>query len=250
MRKDFDPSRLYRRLPYGTTVPSNCPAMPQICFDCRVDPAWIEANLQNTPFNAASDRVLISAADFGNNKAVGFRDVMIIAAVEYKGKLGGHPLLEFEDLNRTVAGGREKWGYPKLFADITFDRSTEGDVSCDVVMAGKRVMEMKWLPGEAKPAPERLQLWPHYLLRLLPSCSGEGMGFAEILTRDTSEDLQVLSRESGQGSLAFGAWPDREMDHCNLAGLEIKEILSAEFIIADWYATKKNGWASLLERIV
>lgn len=249
MRKNFVPADLYNRLPYGTTVPSNCPSMPSISFDCRVDPVWIEHNLSNTPFNAASDRVIISASDFANNKVVGFRDVMVMAAVEYKGKLGGHPIIEFEDINRTVAGGREKWGYPKLYADISFDRSETG-VDCEVIMGGHKILEMHWKPGEAAPAPEPLTLWPHYLLRLLPDCSGEGIGFAEILNRDTSDDLELISRDRGQGTVTTHPWPEREMDYCNLAGLEVLEILSADFAIADWEATDPNGWAYLLERLV
>ena len=253
MRKDFDPANLYKRLPYGTTVPSECPSMPQISFDCRVEATWIEENLKNTPFNAASDRILISASDFGNNKVVGFKDVMIVAAVEYKGKLGGHPLLEFEDLNRTVAGGREKWGYPKLFADISFDQLPEGNVTCNVSLACKSILELNWKPDTAErvaPTLEALQLWPHYLLRLLPDCSGEGMGFAEILNRDTSEDVKIISRNKGIGAIKLDTWPEREMDYCNLAGLKIKEILSAEFVVSDWRATAENGWAHLLERII
>lgn len=251
MSKPFDPSRLYSRLPYGTTVPSFCPRMPQISFDCRVDGAWLERNLADTPFTPVGDRVMISAADFSNNQAVPFHDVMVLAPVEYKGMRGSHPIIEFENLNRTVMGGREKWGYPKLYADISFDRTDTGGVEVAVRIGGRSIMQMSWAPDpSASESVEPLKLWPHYLLRLLPSASEPGMGFAEVLTRDTSEDLKLLETHAGRGTLTFSPWPEHEIDYCDLAGVPIREILSAKLTIADWYATEKNGWARLVDRLL
>ncbi|HEU5067065.1 MAG TPA: acetoacetate decarboxylase family protein [Sphingomicrobium sp.] len=254
MPHDFDVARLYKRLPYGTTVPSQCPKLPQISFDCRIEKGWLERNLENTPFSFVEDRVMISAADFGNNNVVPFRDVMVMAPVEYKGERGGHPIVEFEDLNRTVLGGREKWGYPKLYADITFDQASDHAIAVKVMMGSKTIMEMNWTPDEGAPAAAKddqaLTLWPHFLLRTLPDASREGMGFAEILRRDTSDDLEMLDQHSGRGKLVFGGWPEHEIDYCGLADLKIKEIISAQLTIADWYSTEENGWAQSVERLI
>jgi acetoacetate decarboxylase len=253
MRQGFDVSRLYQRLPFNTTVPARCPALPTIAFDCRVEGTWLEDNIRNTPFTLVENRVLITGSDFANHTAFPFRDVIFIAPVEYNGIRGGHPFLEFENSNRAVIGGREKWGYPKLYADIDFVRSSEGTVRVAVTMGGRRIVDLRWHPDGA-PAEDRtaqpLKLWPHLLLRMLPDASRPGMGFVEILRRDTSDDLVILKQKAGRADLTFGPMPEHEIDYCDLANLRIKEVVSAQLIIADWVSSEKNGWAQLVDRLL
>src|SRR6185295_14992437 len=148
----------------------------------RVEGAWLEKNIENTPFNLLDDRVLITGSDFTHHSSFPFRDVIFIAPVEYKGIRGRHPFLEFENSNRAVLGGREKWGYPKLHADIDFVRAGDGAARATVTMGGRRIVDMSWHPDDA-PAADRsapaLKLWPHLLLRMLPDASREGMGVVE-----------------------------------------------------------------------
>ncbi|MAO93242.1 MAG: hypothetical protein CMM78_11105 [Rhodospirillaceae bacterium] len=250
MREGFTSSQLYKRLPYGTTVPSHCPNLPAISFDLRVDPDWIEQNLANTPFTPVGDRIFISASDYSNNAVVPFKDIIVIVPMEYKGKRGGHPIVEFENLNRLVMGGREKWGYPKLVSDISFDRLENGGIRSVVKLGSTPVVELEWTPDATVTEAEPLNLTPHYLLRLLPDASREGMGFAEVLNRDTSSDVTLLEKKIGKGSVKFNKWPQHELDYCGLADLEIKEIVSATFTTSDWHATEENGWARLVDRIL
>ena len=197
--------------------------------------------------------MLITGSDFSRHTAFPFLDVLLIAPVEYKGIRGGHPFLEFEDSNRAVIGGREKWGYPKLYADIDFVRSDDGGVRVTVDMKGHRVVDLRWSPAgppaEVAPAPP-MQLWPHLLLRMLPDATRPGMGFAEVLRRDTSDDLVVLEQKSGRASLDFASMPAPELDHCKLGQLRIKEVVSATLVIADWTSSEQNGWAKLVERLL
>jgi len=253
MRQGFDISHLYRRLPFNTTVPARCPRLPTIAFDCRVEGSWLEDNMRNTPFTLVDDRVMITGSDFGNHSSFPFRDVLFIAPVEYKGIRGGHPFLEFENSNRAVIGGREKWGYPKLYADIDFVRSGDGAVRVTVTMGGRRIANLGWYPDHApaeRSVAPPLKLWPHLLLRMLPDASREGMGFVEVLRRDTSDDLVVLEQTAGRGELSFGPMPEPEIDYCNLANLRIKEIVSAQLIVADWVSSETNGWARLVDRLL
>ncbi|MGE8941529.1 acetoacetate decarboxylase family protein [Leptospira interrogans] len=254
MSKEFDVSRLYDRFPFNTTVPARCPSLPTIAFDCRVEGTWLEDNIKNTPFNLVDNRVMITGSDFAKHSAFPFRDVIFIAPVEYKGIRGGHPFLEFENSNRAVIGGREKWGYPKLYADIDFVTSDDGAVQVAVTMGGRRIVDLNWQPdGNMRPgAPteQPLKLWPHLLLRMLPDASRPGMGFVEVLRRDTSEDLVVLEQKSGRADLKFGPMPEHEIDYCELAKLKIKEVISAQLIISDWVSSEKNGWAQLVDRLL
>jgi acetoacetate decarboxylase len=167
--------------------------------------------------------------------------------------LGGHPIMEFENLNRLVMGGREKWGYPKLYADISFADTPDGGVEVVVTMGSHKVIEMSWHPGEApapaEPAPA-IKLVPHFTLRTLPSPSSPGMSFAEVLARDTSPDSKLKEQNAGKGSIKFNAWPQNEWDHTRLGGLAVKEIVSANRTVLDWYATEENGWARLVDRLI
>ena len=253
MRPDFDVARLYKRFPFNTTVPARCPRLPTIAFDCRVEGSWLERNLENTPFTLVDDRVMITGSDFTNHSSFPFNDVLFIAPVEYKGIRGGHPFLEFENSNRAVIGGREKWGYPKLYADIDFVRSGDDAVRVTVTMGGRRIIDMGWHAdgGSARaPAAAPMQLWPHLLLRMLPDASREGMGHVEVLRRDTSSDLVVLEQKAGRADLSFGPMPAPEIDHCDLGNLRIKEVVSAQLIIADWVSSETNGWAQLVDRLL
>ncbi|MGF7160876.1 acetoacetate decarboxylase [Rhodoligotrophos appendicifer] len=247
----FDISRLYNRLPFNTTVPGKCPGLTSISFDCRVEASWLEANIADTPFTLVDDRVQISASDFSNHTVFPFLDVMVTAPVEYKGIRGGHPLVEFENKNRAVLGGREKWGYPKLYADIDFVHAHDGSVQVAVTMGGKKIMGMEWKAGEAPSAGAEtpLKLAPHLLLKMLADPSRVGMGYVEILRRDTSSDHVLLEQKRGIGELTFGPWPEHEIDYCRLGDLKIKEIISAELSISDWFSSEKNGWAQLVERL-
>ncbi|MBZ8132708.1 acetoacetate decarboxylase family protein [Afifella sp. IM 167] len=258
MPQGFDVSRLYRRLPYGTTVPARCPGLKTIAFDCRVKGDWLERNIADTPFDLVDNRVLIAAADFSNHTAFPFHDVMVLAPVEYtsdRGEAirGGHPIVEFETNNRSVLGGREKWGYPKLHSGIAFDNGEDGAVLVTVTMGTRKVMELSWRPDVEAPSGSEaagvLQLWPHLLLRMLPDPSRPGMDLVEVLRRDTSEDLTVLEERTGSGRLAFGPWPEHEIDYCGLAELEIEEVISARMTVCDWVSSEKNGWARLVERL-
>ncbi len=254
MAKEFDVSRLYNRLPYGTTVPSRCPRMATVALDCRVEGGWLEDNIKDTPFTLLENRVVISISDFSRHTAFPFLDVLFIAPVEYNGIKGGYPFLEFENKNRAVLAGREKWGYPKLHADLEFIYGHGGAIHGTATMGGLKIMELNWRPNEGapaeKPAVQPMQLWPHLLLRMLPDASRPGMGFVEVLRRDTSEDLVVLEQKSGRAELTFAPWPEHEIDYCGLAQLKIKEIISAQLTIADWASTEKNGWAQLVERLL
>jgi hypothetical protein len=250
MREGFNPSQLYKRLPYGTTVPSHCPSLPVISFDLRVDPAWIEQNLANTPFTPVGDRIFVSASDFSKNAVVPFMDVIVIVPMEYKGKRGGHPLIEFENLNRLVLGGREKWGYPKLVSNISFDSTRGGGIQSVVKLGSTPVVELEWQPDDSVAEVDPLEITPHFMLRLLPDEAKAGMAFAEVLNRDTSSDVTVLDKKTGKGSVKFNDWPEYELDYCGLAGLEIKEVMSATFTEYDWRATDENGWARLVDRIL
>ncbi|MHB0773001.1 acetoacetate decarboxylase family protein [Bradyrhizobium sp. 1.29L] len=251
MPEKFDPARLYQRLPYGTTVPSQCLGQTDISFDCRVDPTWLAKNLADTPFRPVGDRIQISATDFRKNKVVPFIDVMVIAPVEYNGQLGGHPLIEFETSNRLVLGGREKWGYPKLVADISFDMQDDGSADVKVTLGRQEIMTLAWKPGDVPVSLQTpLKLAPHYLLRMLPKADKPGMSFVELLKRDTSPDYEMLEQKLGKGSVKLGQWPQHEWDYCDLSGLEVKEILAAKRTIANWHATETNGWASPVEGLL
>lgn len=252
MRADFTPSKLYNRLPYGTTVPSRCPDLPVLAFDCRVNPEWIERNLKNTPFlpAGAGDRIVITSSDYAKNEVVAFRDVTVMAPVEYKGMLGGHPILEFENSNRLVMGGREKWGYPKLVADITFDPTGNGGFRSVVSLGSTPVIELEWEKAEIASTATPLQLSPNLLLRVLPDPSAPGISFAEVLKRDTSPDVKLIEEQAGRGTVRFAKWPEPELDYCGIAGLEIREIVSATFTRYDWQASSKNGWGHVIDRLL
>lgn len=250
VRSGFKPSQLYNRLPYGTTVPGHCPDLRVLSFDCRVGAEWIERNLENTPFTATSDRIVIAVSDISNHSILPHRDVSLVVPVEYKNLSGGHVFLEFEDCNRAVMGGREKWGYPKLVSHITFERTSGGGYRSVVTMSGSQLFDLEWRPADAAPAEPALRLAPNLMLRVLPDPSKPGISFAEVLKRDTSPDVELLESRPGRGVVTIGEWPEREFDFCGIRDLEIAEIVSATFSRHDWRATQENGWAQLVDRLV
>lgn len=250
MRPDFKPSQLYERLPYGTTVPSHCPDLRTLSFDCRVGRDWIERNLENTPFVSTSDRIVITVSDKSNHNVMPHRDVSLTVPVDYKDISGGHLFLEFEDCNRAVLGGREKWGFPKLVSHITFEATAGGGYRSVLTLGGSALITMEWEPADAAPAEPALRLAPNLMLRVLPDPSRPGIGFAQVLKMDMSPDVALLEQRTGRGRVTLGAYPERELDYCGIGDLEITEIVSATCAVHDWRATEENGWAQVIDRLV
>lgn len=249
MKSNFDPDELYNRLPYGTTVPNNCPGMTTLEFVLRGNEAQLEDYIKTTPFNLADDRFIFSISDYTNSAIYPYYDALLLIPVEYKGMRGSFPAYEYENLSRSVFGGREKWGYPKVFGDIAMTEA-DGKWTATVTQNETRTVTATWEPADdAARAQDLGPTWPHFPIRAFPKTDGPGIAFAEVLRRDTSSDFQLTSKTYGTGTLSFDGPAPHEMD-TGFSELEIHAVEQASVIIGDWYSTEKNGWAYLVDRLV
>lgn len=250
MRENFNPDLLFNRLPYSTTVPSECLGMERLEFVCQGDATQLEEILKDTPFLLAEDRFSITFSDFRNDSVVAFLDAMVTIPVRFRDLTGGTPAFVYESAQRMVLGGREKWGYPKRLAHLALNIGEES-ASGSVIENGKEVMNVTWkADSTAQPkvftAPKTA---PHILVRCLPARDREGIDFAEVLTRDTTPNFVLHSRTAGTGTVEFFSAPEGEPDR-GLAGLTVKEVLSAARVTGNWYSTEQYGWGHLVERLV
>lgn len=248
MRETFKVDDLYNRFPYTTTVPNHCMDMTQLAFECVGDEAQLDSLISNTPFELADNKFLFSFTDYSNSKLFPYLDAIMILPVTYKGRTGGFPVFEWENLSRSVLGGREKWGYPKVFGNVHIDR--DGDTAEATVTQGETIVaKADWASdSESTSAIDSSKYWPHFTIRALPYSDREGIEFAEVLERDTSSDQTTKRVDTGTGTLHFFGPAENEVRD-GFADIHIESVTSAQWVVADWYSTSEHGWAHRVDRL-
>lgn len=221
-------------------VPYRCPGNRSLNVVCRGDRAVLAAYLENTPFKPVGDRFLVYVSDFTNCDKVPFMDAGIVIPVEFEGGTGGYFVFEYEDNDAAIAAGRDLWGYPKKYAEITLVEA--GDVcTASVVRKGVPLIAIGWkADGTDVPA---LKTTPHLNIHVQPGPDGRVLG-KRVISRDTSPDFRPGSTRTGPATVTLGSLPT---DH--LTPLQPIEVLGGSYVIGDFFATEKNGWGRTVAQL-
>ncbi|HEY0696483.1 MAG TPA: acetoacetate decarboxylase family protein [Micromonospora sp.] len=243
MSKTYDTREFFKFLKYPSgDQPYWCRDLRSLSVYCRGDRANLEALLEPTPFELADDRFVVQIADFGNATPGAFYDSGVVIPVRYRDHVGVNYFFEFEDQPWSVAFGREVWGYPKEYADITLTE-TAGAVSGSVHRSGKLVFGIAMTPqdGHGNAAWADLPLYPHLQVHALPQANGPGFRVFEIVSRDTSRDFSL-------GRKCFGPATVELTDVLSVNGVQLKvvEVLGGEFSVGDYACTVENGISTVI----
>lgn len=243
----YDPRSYFSILGYQPGSEGyTCPGLRTLAVYCVGDAQQLEKALQPTPFTLASDRFMVSVADFGNCSMGPFYDAGVVIPVTYKGHSGGHYLLEWEDQSWSIALGRELWGYPKRFADIHLD-DTETSAHARVELRAEPLVDLhvSFDDSVTPQAWSDVSVFPHLLARATGQPGGDSFDRFDIIRRDTSADFELLERHTGTGSVSFGAGASHQD-----GPLTVVDVLGAEYTVGNYHASKENGIPTVIDSLV
>lgn len=222
-------------------VPYQCPDNATLSVLCRVDRAVLERYLAPSPYELVSEQIIVYASDFSNCDKAAFMDAGIIVPILFNGTPGATYLFEYEDNDEAIAAGRDLWGYPKKFADITL--TLEGDkATASVVRKGKKILSIT-ADFSTETEVDMPVMAPHFNMHVQPGPDGKVLS-RRVIQRDTSPDFQLKSMRKGMATVALDS-----LARDPLGEFMPLEILGAVLVQGDFYATEENGWGRTVQTL-
>lgn len=231
------------------TNPQYCEDIVSVSIYCRAKPGVIEKYLEPTPFTALGDEYIISFGDYSNNTAAAFFDLSITVPVSYKNMKGGYVIFEYEDLDSSVIGGRELWGYPKKQGDFAYTK--EGDK--EIIKVSREGSEIVSITLDSS-RPNQSQIpvlvsHPHLLLLTMPKYSGPGVQSQKILSRDSSPDFKVKKEQFVYADVTLTGYENLPVME-PLDEWQPVEVYGARWVLGDYASTDKHGYAKLVDVLI
>lgn len=231
-------------------VPSFTGNLRRLYAVCQGKESVLRSYVERTPFELRSDLFFIEVADYSNrvyppaSETWPFQDCGIIVPIRYRDIDAGYYLFEYENQDYAIFAGRELWGYPKTFGDVTLEERPERIIG-SVTKAGHEIVR---LTGDrAKPlarGPE-LKLGPILNIHTVPRADGPGIFSQRIILRDASPGLTPISEEFFEASLTL-----RSVRLNQLEELGPLRVLGGGFQTADYTMEGDWGWGHVLETLV
>lgn len=101
-----------------------------------------------------------------------------------------------------IAPGREIWGSPKKFADVTITQQGN-EITATAVRADVRMIQINSRMTEIAREEDIPPLWPMYLLKTIPSADGNGLAVKQLVQGAPPEDVKVHKLFKGPGVVSF-----------------------------------------------
>ena len=223
-------------------VPYQCKDYVSLFAVGEANEAEIRRILTYTPFEYVDNKIVISISDFSKTDKLSYMDCAIVVPVKYGDKYGGYYIYEYEDNDAAIAAGRDLWGYPKKFAEITLTEQ-DGKFYGYAKKNGEIFLELKADLSNTIEKVSEPKVTPHLNIRTIPRATG-GIYFQEIIERDTSPDFVLHNKTFLNVDVR---WNETITEPLNRLG-PIK-ILGGGVIKGDFYATEENGWGKVLETL-
>ncbi|MFC4557909.1 acetoacetate decarboxylase family protein [Virgibacillus kekensis] len=224
-------------------VPYTCKNYVSLFVIAEVRKDELKRILSFTPFEYVDNQMVISVSDFSNTDKVSYMDCAMVIPVKYKDKYGGYYIYEYENKDAAIAAGRDLWGYPKKYAEITLNQSN-GEYRGIARKDGKVIVDIKTNIRDKTDSINEPVTTPHLNIRTTPRPSG-GIQMQEVIERDTSPDFVLHDKfYTHNAELQINA---SSTDPLNL--LKPLNIIGGGVVKGDFYATEENGWGRLLETI-
>ena len=113
----------------------------------------------------------------------------------------------FHDGPAGIAAGREIYGTPKLYSDLTV-RYVDRAMTTEARLGGVRVLELSTHAGSVVSADSLPSLAPSWRLKVIPRADGPGPALKQLIDGSKAgRDQTVHFCARGKGALSFGASP-------------------------------------------
>jgi len=233
--------KAYRRLPVGEgeTMPAHRPYYPPLPSHYRdveaqvvyfyTEPAVVQRHL---PEPLAADPEGLGVA-FGYKipfcSAYGpFNEAGLMFRCSFRGQVSFFNTHLYLDNVAAICSGRERWGAPKEYAAVSFER--KGNlIYSQTVKEGVPILTLTAdITQKAEPA-EMIAVEPNYRLKLIPRADGPGPAIKQLISYrgDPAGTLHLLMK--GNGSLAFGSSANSD-----LAAFPVRGILGAFYSVSSF----------------
>src|SRR5262249_26908395 len=152
----------------------------------------------------------------------------------FRGQTGTYVPYVFLNNTRAICAGREIYGTPKVWADVTSERSGDDSTSYTSIEGGRLIQQHVSFQGALKP--EALpDDGPTYRLKLIPSADGSGPCVKQLVSASPS-DLQLRDLRQGSADVTLGS----------AAGLDLRSLQPIETVRAySFVASYVEGWGEV-----
>ena len=128
-----------------------------------------------------------------------------------------------------IAAGREIYGTPKVFAQVTVRRHGRSMVT-EAHLDGVRVMRVASTADEVVPPDALPALTPSWRLKVIPRADGPGPALRQLIDcSGTMQDLAIRFSARGRGTVTLRAAPD-----CDLTALAPASCGAAGYLECDY----------------
>lgn len=210
----------------------------------EVDERIVKKYLEPTPFEYVHNRCMVYVHDLSTSEKLPYMDAGIVLQVKYKNIIGGHYLFEYEDDDAAIAAGRELFGYPKKYADMTLERNGNM-VKGTAIRKGEKIVEIECDLSKPVENLERLKVFPHLTLHTIPKPDGPGIFSQRIISRDNSMDIKPISEELGEAKVTLKSIPTDPLGEFNPI-----RVLGGGYSVSEFLSSDENGWGKVIETII
>lgn len=132
-----------------------------------------------------------------------FQESFLLLPCAFRGEPAYYVPYVFLNNVRAICAGREIWGTPKVYADVSFERQGE-TIHSQTRFEGHDLIGMTTTTAEAVRPDDLPVLSPAYRLKLIPAADGRSLAVQQLVTGEPL-DAQVRDVRRGTGELRFGA---------------------------------------------
>lgn len=185
------------------------PVLPTHYMGVRMQTVFFRADVEHIrtivpePLEPAPDGVCVAfALDVPFSSDYGpFQESGLQVGVTFRGEKGFYCSHVFLNNVRAITSGRERWGTPKEYADVTL-RQYENVLLSTTVLDGIEAMILRSELGKPAAPEDVPAVFPSYRLKIIPRVDGPGFAIKQLITVGP-EDAETHLLYKGDGQVSF-----------------------------------------------
>lgn len=136
-----------------------------------------------------------------------FEESVVTVPCAFEGQAGDFTPVAFLNSRFSIPAGRENYGTPKVFADISVEMD-ERVMIADTRLAGASVLNIRSTMHREASIDEMPVLKPNWRLKVIPQAEGKGVDVMQLIdASDIITDIDVHECRSGDGVVGFESTP-------------------------------------------
>jgi acetoacetate decarboxylase len=159
--------------------------------------------------------------------AFSYNEMILGAPVTFKGKSVNYFAYLLLDRAEAISGGREIWGFPKKFGQITIEEK-DGKITARASRWGATLIEAAVELARPVPPGSEGPVSSGVNLKLIPSVKAGAPPDVKQLTSTVAEGYKLHQAKEGPATLSLGGSPFDPLNR-----IPVKSVLGGRYIISD-----------------